>query len=196
MAPVMNDDLRAFAQYLETYAPVFGAIQSQIMAKYEFDFVYDDGDHIFELEKTTVRCGNETREVDFMAFGCIIDRKFYWANHMNRYWMQSVGGQSVGGQSVGGQSVGGHLWKTSLAPLFETACPPPGCSPHTIPYLVSLVHSPECNVVAFRSRDDVQIFAIVEIALDDDPYVGASFCAAPLLITNAATDIATNFRSN
>lgn len=167
MAPVMTDDLRAFAQYLETYAPAFGAIQSQIMAKYEFEFVYDDGDNIFELERTTVRFGNETREVEFMAFGCIIDQKFYWANHMNRYWRDSIGG---------------YRWKTSLVPLFETTCPPPGCSPHTIPYLVSLVHSPEYNVVAFRSRDDVQIFAIVEIALDADSNIGAAFCSAPLLI--------------
>lgn len=172
--PQKTEDLLAFAQHLETYSPVFRAIQSQIMEKYQFEFLYDDCDNIFELERTQVRFGNETREVAFATFGCIIDNKFYWANQMNQHSRR----QTIGGQTIGGDI---HRWNANLAPLFDTICVAPTMCPiYTIPYLVSLVHSPEQNVVEFRSRDDVPIFALVDIQTAD---LGesASFHSAPLL---------------
>jgi hypothetical protein len=172
--PQIREDLIAFSRHLDNYLPVFRSIQSQIVDRYQFDLLCEDCDNIFELESTQVRCGNETREVSFSTFGCIIDQKFYWANHMNRQLREYILGQD----SVGEQ----RSWNANLAPLFESTCPET-YSTHTIPYLVSLVYSPEQNVV-FRSRDNVQIFALVDIALDSDPYIGASFSPAPLLRSN------------
>lgn len=167
--PLISEDLITFSRHLENYLPVFRAIQSQIVDTYQFDMLCEDCDNIFELDRTTVRCGNETREVSFSTFGCIIDQKFYWANHMNLQLREYIGRQ--------------RCWNADLAPLFDSICPET-YSTHTIPYLVSLVYSPEQNVVVFRSRDNVQIFALVDIALDSDPYLGASFSSAPLLRSN------------
>jgi hypothetical protein len=167
MAPQVSDDLKLFANHLvEHYAPSFQSIQDQILRTYRFEFVYDDPDgpaNIFDLTHTKVHQGNTTKDIVFTVFGCIINGHFYWANHMNHHWKPAILK---------------YEWKTNVGALFDTACVTE-MDPRTVPYLISLIHSPECSVVAFRSTDDIELFAITDIVMSTEPSI--TFDASPLL---------------
>jgi len=176
MAPRLHTDLIQFSRYLvENYAATFEEIQSHIQTTYKFDFVYGpDETSIFDLVKTTVVCGgNETKEIAFVVFGCIINNKFFWANKMDRAWRDSIIE---------------YNWNANLSLLFDSNCVEE-IDANTIPYLISLVHSPESNVVSFVSGDGIRIFAVTDIDLSSIP-LSSPFDAGPLLLgANAIHDI-------
>ena len=167
MAPQVSDDLKSFANHLvEHYAPTFESIQGQILRTYRFEFAYDDPDgpaNMFELTHTTVYQGNDAIDTTFLVFGCIINGHFYWANQMNQHWKSSVVD---------------YNWKTNVNMLFDTVCVME-MDPRTVPYLISLIHAPESSVVAFRSADDIELFAITSLVMSAEPHI--VFDASPLL---------------
>jgi len=167
MAPRFSDDIKLFANYLvEHYAPTFESIQGQIARTYRFEFDYDEPENIFELTHTKVHQGNNEIDATFIVFGCIINGHFYWANQMNQHWKPRVVDYS---------------WKTNVSALFDTICVTE-LGPRTIPYLISLIHAPECSVVAFRSTDDIELFAITSLVMSAEPHI--AFDASPLLNMN------------
>ena len=169
MAPQISDNLKRFANHLvEHYASSFQSIQSQIGQTYRFDFAYDDDiesgpTNIFELTHTKVHQGNTTKDAVFTVFGCIINGHFYWANQMNQHWKPAILK---------------YEWKTNVDALFDNVCVT-DVDPRTIPYLISLIHAPECSVVSFRSADDIELFAITDLVMAAEPSI--VFDASPLL---------------
>jgi hypothetical protein len=169
MAPQVSDNLKRFANHLvEHYAPSFQSIQDQIVQTYRFDFAYDDDSesgptNIFELTHTKVHQGNTTKDIVFTVFGCIINGHFYWANHMNHHWKPAILK---------------YEWNTNVGALFDTVGVT-DVDPRTIPYLISLIHAPECSVVSLRSVDDIELFAITDISMAAEPSI--AFDASPLL---------------
>ncbi len=175
MAPRLHTDLLQFSRYLvENYAATFNEIQSHIQSTYKFDFVYGPDEHsIFDLVKTTVARGNETKEITFVVFGCIINHKFFWANKMDRAWRDTIIE---------------YNWNANLSLLFDANCVEE-IDPNTIPYLISLVHSPESNVVSFVSGDGIRLFAMTDVDLSA-VRLHSHFDAGPLLLgANAMHDI-------
>jgi hypothetical protein len=170
MAPQVSDDLKLFANHLvEHYAPTFESIQDQILRTYRFEFAYDDANqesgptNIFELSHTKVHQGNTTKDIVFTVFGCIINGHFYWANQMNQHWKPAILK---------------YEWKTNVNALFDNICVME-TDPRTVPYLISLIHAPECSVVTCRSADDIELFAITDLVMAAEPSI--TFDASPLL---------------
>jgi hypothetical protein len=178
----MNDELKKFSEYLaEHYAPVFNRVQEHIRTTWAFDKLAQDIDssypesdaaaeNIFEVTSTKIRnvATGETQTVTFLVFGAIINSKFFWANGVNWYWREPMCDFN---------------WRVNLAPLFDQlSFSDSEFDVRTIPFLVSLVHSPETNVVSFRSQDDIQVFAIVEIEVDNDVTSDLHFDPKPILL--------------
>jgi hypothetical protein len=172
MAPRVSTDLKTFANHLvEHYAPSFESIQRQICTTYRFDFEHDGEEHLFELTHTTVHQGNVVRDTVFFVFGCILNGHFYWTNQMNQHWKPVISE---------------YKWSTDVSALFDTICVT-DVDPRTIPYLVSLTHAPECNVVRFRSTDGIELFAVTDLVMAAEPHI--AFDVSSLILTRNSPNL-------